>query len=132
LQAWAKHGTARLAAAVAAAAGEGAVVVVAEGIAAPLLLAQLAAAPSSAHAVVLIEPLALPGLVDTWPGDFRVPVLEVLGAAKQHEQGAALRARAQALPSYRQLRLDEPGRGPYAGEAPLVRRLRGWLLSLES
>lgn len=131
LQAWAKRATARLAATVAAAAGEGKVVLIAEGIAAPLLLAQLAAAPASAHAVVLIEPLAPPGLVDAWPSDFTVPVLEVLGAAMQHEQGAAFRARAAALPSYRQLRLDDPGKGPYTGEAPLVRRLRGWLLSLE-
>jgi hypothetical protein len=60
-------------------------------------------------------------------------VLEILGAPTQRQQATERRERASAaeLAHYRQMRLAEPGEGPQSGEPALVRRVRGWLLSLE-
>lgn len=133
LQAWATRNRARLAAVVTAAATEGRVVVVAEGVGAALLTGLVAEAPHAAFAVALVEPVELPGLPAAWPKGSATPVLEVFDPAAQHTQGAARRSQANAsgLHYYRQTVLSLEAGGGTEGETLLVRRLRGWLRSLE-
>lgn len=121
----------RVAAALAAAAGAGPVVLVAEGSASPVLVAALDKAEGLA-ALVLLVPVTLDEAPFAWPEKLPLPVLEVLepGASPEDRAGSRERAHAAGVGNYRLmlLSLDGPAVGPR--ESLLTRRVRGWLRSL--
>jgi hypothetical protein len=133
LLAWAGRSRARLAAVVKEASAEGRVVLVAEGVGAALLTGFAAQVPNAAFATVLVDPVELPGLPAAWPRGSAVPVLEVFDHAEARAQAEARRSHANAigLHYYRQLVLTDAAAEEPEQETPLVRRLRGWLRTLE-
>ncbi len=132
MQDWIAASQPRIAAAVAEAAKDGPVILVAEGAAAPLLSGFVATGDASIAGVVLLDPVELPGAPAVWPEGFLTPVLEVLDAEQRSDMGAERRTRANAakLKSYQQLTLPG-GYGTEEGQpSVLVKRIRGWLLRL--
>jgi len=135
LEQWAVRSQARILAAIASAAAEGRpLVLVAEGSAAVLLTRGMGSAPGSVRAAALLDPVELPGLVLEWPRGLARPVLEVLSPTAPREQGRLRREQAAALQlkHYRQLTLETGSWHPGPADAPLTRRLRGWLTTLEA
>jgi len=134
LEQWAARSQARIIAAIASAAAEGRpLALVAEGSSAVLLTRGMGSAPGSVRAAALLDPVELPGLALEWPRGLARPVLEVLGPAASHEQGRLRREQAAArqLKNYRQLTLETGSWQPGPADAPLTRRLRGWLTTLD-
>lgn len=130
LEHWATRSQARIIAAIASAAAEGRpLALVAEGSSAVLLTRGMASAPGAVRAAALLDPVELPGLALEWPRGLARPVLEVLSPAAGPEQGRLRREQAVArqLKSYRQLTLETGSWQPGPADAPLTRRLRGWL-----
>jgi hypothetical protein len=135
LEQWAARSQARILAAIASAAAEGRpLALVAEGSAAVLLTRGMGSAPGSVRAAALLDPVELPGLVLEWPRGLARPVLEVLSPTAPREQGRLRREQAAALQlkHYRQLTLETGSWHPGPADAPLTRRLRGWLTTLEA
>ena len=135
LEQWAVRSQARILAAIASAAAEGRpLVLVAEGSAAVLLTRGVGNAPGSVRAAALLDPVELPGLVLEWPRGLARPVLEVLSPTAPREQGRLRREQAAALQlkHYRQLTLEAGAWHPGPLDAPLTRRVRGWLTTLEA
>ena len=85
------------------------------------------------RAAALLDPVEFPGLALEWPKGLARPVMEVLSPAASHEQGRLRREQAAArqLEHYRQLTLETASWQPGPADAPLTRRLRGWLTTLE-
>ena len=134
LEQWAARSQARIVAAIASAASEGRpLALVAEGSSAVLLTRAMGSAPGSVRAAALLDPVELPGLAPEWPRGLARPVMEVLGPAASHEQGRRRREQAaeRQLAHYRQLTLETASWRPGPADAPLTRRLRGWLTTLE-
>lgn len=134
MKAWIETSQPRIAAAVAEAAKDGPVTVVAEGAAAALLTSFVANGAEGIASAILIDPVELQGADARWPEGLQIPVLEVLDAERRADSGNERRTRANAarLASYRQLTLPggyqtEPGQ-----PSVLARRVRGWLLTLPS
>ena len=135
LEQWAVRSQARILAAIASAAAEGRpLVLVAEGSAAVLLTRGVGNAPGSVRAAALLDPVELPGLVLQWPKGLARPVLEVLSPVAGREQGRLRREQAAALQlkHYHQLTLETGSWHPGPLDAPLTRRVRGWLTTLEA
>lgn len=132
MKAWIEASQPRIAAAVAEAAKEGPVTVVAEGAAAALLTSFVANGAEGIASAILIDPVELQGADARWPEGLQIPVLEVLDAELRADSGRERRTRANAarVARYRQLILPggyqtEPGQ-----PSVLARRVRGWLLTL--
>lgn len=135
LEEWTARSQARILAAIASAAAEGRpLALVAEGSAAVLLTRGMGNAPGSVRAAALLDPVELPGLVLEWPKGLARPVLEVLSPVAGREQGRLRREQAAALQlkHYRQLTLETGSWHPGPLDAPLTRRVRGWLTTLEA
>jgi hypothetical protein len=134
LEHWAARSQARIIAAIASAAAEGRpLALVAEGSSAVLLTRGMGSTPGAVRAAALLDPVELPGLALAWPKGLARPVMEVLSPAASHEQGRLRREQAAArqLENYRQLTLETGSWQPGAADAPLTRRLRGWLTTLD-
>jgi len=133
LEQWATRSQARVIAAIASAAAEGRpLALVAAGSSAVLLTRGMGSAPGSVRAAALLDPVELPGLALEWPRGLARPVLEVLSPAAGPAQGRLRREQAAArqLENYRQLTLETGSWQPGPADAPLTRRLRGWLTTL--
>ncbi len=132
MQDWITANQPRIAAAVAEAAKEGPVTLVAEGAAAALVTNFMAAGAPEVVAVVLIDPVELPGADARWPEDFATPVLEVLDAEERADIGRERRtlANASRVASYRQLTLPGGYQTEEGQPSVLAKRIRGWLLKL--
>ena len=134
LEQWAARSQARIIAAIASAAAEGRpLALVAEGSSAVLLTRGMGSAPGAVQGAALLDPVEFPGLALEWPKGLARPVMEVLSPAASHEHGRLRREQAAArqLENYRQLTLETGSWQPGAADAPLTRRLRGWLATLD-
>ena len=134
LEQWAARSQARIIAATASAAAEGRpLALVAEGSSAVLLTRGMGSAPGAVRGAALLDPVEFPGLALEWPKGLARPVMEVLSPAASHAQGRLRREQAAArqLENYRQLTLETGSWQPGAADAPLTRRLRGWLTTLD-
>lgn len=132
MQDWITAAQPRIAAVVAEAGKEGPVTLMAEGTASALVTGFMASGGAGVTAVVLLDPVEVQGAQNIWPEGLPTPVLEVLDAETRSSMGQERRTRANAsrLASYRQLTLPGGYRTEEGQPSVLVRRIRGWLLTL--
>lgn len=132
MQDWITAAQPRIAAVVAEAGKEGPVTLMAEGAASALVTGFMASGGAGVTAVVLLDPVEVQGAQNIWPEGLPTPVLEVLDAETRASMGQERRTRANAsrLASYRQLTLPGGYRTEEGQPSVLVRRIRGWLLTL--